>query len=227
MKWLETHKHLAICIACLLGVGIIANGIERHRERIADKNQDGMKAVLAQKDRDIAARDRDFQSFRDDVLKQIEGIKTARQAVTVLQPIMQGATPAEIKKSDLPVEAQKNIEGPPDTHLNVLTDEQIKNLAKDEKQCEIDRKGLSTCEENRITMQQKIDALTEQNQRWEDAGTVPRWTAMLGVSKTRDGGYKPAALLSYRITHHTGLAFGSVNNSLVAGINIHFGGKPK
>jgi hypothetical protein len=76
-------------------------------------------------------------------------------------------------------------------------------------------------------MQEKIDSLTRSNKKWEEAGTVPRWNAMIGISKTREGSYKPAGILSYRVQHNWGLSIGAVNNAVVGGLNINVGGNPK
>jgi hypothetical protein len=229
MKWLETHKHLAITIACILGLAFILHQWENHKERIADKGQSSLQIQLAAKDAEMDKRDKTFADFKTDMLAKIAGITTAKQGVTVLQPIMQGAAPQGVTKSELPpsVQSQLPADAKPDTHYNLVSDDQIVLLAKKAKACEITEAGLSTCAADKLTLQSEIDKLTKQNKEWADAGTVPHWTFMAGVSKTPTGGYKPAAILSYRVTHHTGIAFGAVNNAAVAGININFGGSPK
>jgi hypothetical protein len=239
VKWLETHKHLAIVIVCIAGLAFIANQVEKHRERMADKEQAGLEIKLNAADAQMTKNDKAFSDFKTEMLQQIGDIKTAKQGVTVLQPIMQGAAPQGVTAGQLSAEAQSQLPAGtrPDTHYNLFTDDQVIGLARNADQCKIDEKGLSTCAADKLTMQGKIDDLIKQNKKWEDAGTVPRWTAMLGVSKTRAGatapgvislgGYKPALMLSYRVTHHTGLAVGVVNDALVGGININFGGQPK
>jgi hypothetical protein len=229
VTWLETHKHLAIVIVCIVGLAFIANQVEKHRERMADKDQSGLQIKLNAADAQISKNDKAFSDFKTEMLEKINGITTAKQGVTVLQPIIQGSAPQGVTAGQLPAGVQSQLPAgtKPDTHYNLFTDDQTIALAKNAETCKITEVGLSTCAENKLTMQGKIDALTTQNKKWEDAGTVPHWTAMLGVSKTREGGYKPAAMLSYRVTHHTGIAFGAVNNSLVGGININFGGNPK
>jgi hypothetical protein len=229
MKFLETHKHLAITICCLLGLWFLAHDIESYRERMADKAESGLKVQLTAKDAEIGKRDKDFSDFKTQMMNEIAGIKTAKQGVTVLQPIMQGAAPQGVTKADLPQSVHKELppDSKPDTHYSLFSDDQVISLAKNAEACRITEAGLSTCEADKRTMQEKIDDLAKQNKKWEDAGTVPRWTLMAGVSKTRDGGYKPAAMLSYRVTHHTGIAFGAVNNALVGGFNFNFGGTPK
>jgi len=228
MTWLETHKHLAIAIVCIVGLAFIANQVEKHRERMADKDQSGLQAKLAAADTEMSQRDKADAAFKAEMLARINAITTAKQGVTVLQPIMQGAAPQGVTKADLPPATQAQLPAgtAPDMHYNLMTDEQIVTLAKNAEACKIAENGLSTCVADKLTLQGKIDKLTSQNKKLEDAGTVPRWTFMAGVSKTRDGGYKPAGILSYRVTHHTGVAFGAVNNALVGGVNINFGSKP-
>lgn len=229
MKWLETHKHLTMLIICVIGLAFIANQVEKHRERLADKEQSGLKVKLASQDEEISKRDKEFSDFKTDTLKALSQITTAKQGVTVLQPIMQGAAPQGVTAAQLPPQVQSQLPAgtKPDTHYNLFTDDQTIALAKSAGTCKITEEGLSTCAADKLTLQGQITELKKQNKKLVDAGTVPRWTAMLGVSKTRDGGYKPAAILSYRVTHHTGIAFGAVNNSLVGGVNINFGGPPK
>lgn len=229
MKWLETHKHLAIVIVCIVGLAFIVHQFENHRERMADKGQSQLQIKLNAADAQITKNDKAFSDFKAETLQVIAGITTAKQGMTLLQPIMQGAAPQGVTAGQLPpgVQSQLPAGTKPDTHYNLLTDDQTIALAKSAENCKITEAGLSTCAADKLTLQGKIDDLIKQNKKWEDAGTVPHWSAMLGVSKTRDGGYKPAVVFSYRVTHHTGLAVGAVNNSLVGGVNINFGGTPK
>jgi hypothetical protein len=228
MNWLQTHKHLAITVVCIVGLAFIANQVEKHRERMADKSQAGLQTKLAAQDAEMSKRDKDYADLKAETLKAIAGITTAKQGVTVLQPIMQGVAPQGVTAAQLPPSVQNELPAgtKPDTHYNLLSDDQVIGLAKNAETCKLTEAGLSTCAADKLTLQGQIADLQKQNKKWEDAGTVPRWTAMLGVSKSRDGAYKPAAILSYRVTHHTGIAFGAVNNSVVGGLNINFGGKP-
>lgn len=229
MSWLETHKHLAITIVCIVGAAFISHQVENHRERMADKGQSGLQIKLNAQDAAMAKSDKAFSDFKTDMLAKIAGITTAKQGVTVLQPIMQGAAPQGVTAGQLPPQVQSELPAGTklDTHYNLFSDDQVIALARSADNCKITEAGLSTCAANKLTLETQVAELTKQNKKWEDAGTVPHWTAMLGVSKTRDGGYKPAAMLSYRVTHHTGISFGAVNNALVGGININFGGNPK
>jgi hypothetical protein len=221
-------KHLIITVLVIVAslVGLVS--YEKYRLTLADKTQTATDKLLKENTDKENQRDKDFNDFKIQALQAIAEIKTAKQGVTVLQPIMQGAAPQSVAKSDLPPDVQKQLPNTaPDARFNLLTDDQVVNLAKSSKQCDIDKAGLTTCEENKQSMQEKIDSLTRSNKKWEEAGTVPRWNAMIGISKTREGSYKPAGILSYRVQHNWGLSIGAVNNAVVGGLNINVGGNPK
>lgn len=224
-----THiKHVVITVL-ILAIGLIGLiSYENHKERMADKSQVSTDQLLKVNTDKEKQRDKAFDDFKTSMLQEISGIKTSKQGVTVLQPIMQGTAPQSVTKSDLPQSLQNQLPNVPSgTKFNLFTDDQVVNLAKASEQCRIDKTGLTVCEENKESMQEQIDSLTRTNRKWEEAGTVPRWNAIIGVSKSRDGSYKPAGVISYRIQHHWGLSVGAANNALIGGININFGGNPK
>lgn len=228
MKWLETHKQLAMLICIIAGVLLCQHFYQNHKERMADKQQTTTDALLKAKDAQISDNHKQFDDFKATVLQEMQSIKTAKQALTVIQPTIPGPAISQgVIKADLPASIQVQLPGDPNTHYTLFNDEQTIALAKNAEQCRIDEAGLTTCQKDKQAMQDKIDGLTKANAAWQKAGTVGRWTAGLGVSKTTNGNYKPAGYLDYRLTHNIGLGFGAVNNAAFANISIHFGGKPK
>lgn len=220
------HIIITVLVAVTFLVGLVS--YEKHKEKLADKTQSSTDQIIKVNTANELKRDKDFNDFKTQMLQVISDIKTAKQGVTVLQPIMQGTSPQSVAKSELPQTVQNQLPNvAPETRFNLLTDDQIVNLAKASTQCEIDKAGLATCEENKKSMQEKIDALTKTNRQWEESGTVPRWNAMLLVSKTREGNYKPGGIISYRVQHHIGVSVGAVENAIVGGVNVNFGGSPK
>lgn len=222
-------KHVIITVL------IVASGLyglisyEKYKERLADKTQVLTDQILKNKNEEQGKNDKQFSDFKTDMLRQMDGIKTAKQGTTVLQPIMMGATPQGLTKADLPpvLQSQLPADTKSDTHYNLFTDDQVIGLAKSAETCKITERGLTTCETNKLLMQSQMDALTKANNQWKEAGTVPRWTFTLGATKSQTSQYKPAAFLDYRIQHNWGLTAGSANNAIFGGVSIHFGNNPK
>jgi hypothetical protein len=179
VTWLETHKHLAIVLVCIVGLAFIVHQFENHRERMADKDQSGLQSKLNIADTQIAKNDKAFSDFKTEMLEKINGITTAKQGVTVLQPIMQGSAPQGVTAGQLPPAVQSELPAgtKPETHYNLFTDDQTIALAKNAETCKITEEGLSTCAANKLTMQGKIDALTKQNKEWEVSIHAPTWGA--------------------------------------------------
>lgn len=224
------HKiYLAIVAVLVLGVLWLAHAHSVTLAR-AEEAQKATDKVLAAKDQALLDRDKAFQDLRADLLRQIADIKTAKQAVTVLQPIVQGAgqiAPQQVTKADLPPAVQAQLPGDAGTHYTLFTDPQMVLLGQREKTCQLTESGLTKCEADKADMQAKIDSLTAANANWQRVGAVGPWMAFAGVTKDAAGkGYSPALLFGRRITNSIGLMAGvQGNGDLTAGITVNFGGK--
>lgn len=220
--------YLGIVAVLVLGVGIAAHMYSVAQTR-AEEQQKATDKVLAAKDQALADRDQQFATFREDMLRQIADIKTARQAVAVLQPVVSQAgqiAPQQVTKADLPPDVQKTLSGAPDTHFTLFNDDQMVLLGQREKSCQLTEAGLSKCDQDKADYLAQIAALKKVNDDWQKAGGVGKWTALLGATKDAAGkGYSPTLLLDYRFTRNVGL-FGGVqgHGDLTAGVSIHFGG---
>ena len=200
------------------------------KQAATEASQTAMEKSLAAKDKEMTDRDKANQAKFDALQQRIDDLRTAKQAVQVIQPVVSPAgqiAPQGVTKAELPPDVQKQLPGTPDTHYTLMTDAQLVLLGKRELACQQTEGSLSTCEADKKTMQEKIDALTGQNQKWEQLGVVPRWTAGLGVAKSATNGYTPVAFLDYRIQPKWGLFIGAENKAAFAGVSLHFGATPK
>lgn len=201
------------------------------KQAATEASQTAMQKALADKDKEMADRDRANQAKFDALAQQIIDLKTAKQAVTVLQPIVQpagGNAPQQVTKADLPPDVQKQLPGAPDTHYTLLTDPQVVLLGKRELACQQTEGNLSTCEADKKTLNEQKSKLAEQNGEWEKLGVVPRWTAGLGIARAGgSSGYTPVLFIDYRVQPKWGMFAGAENRAVFAGLSIHLGATPK
>lgn len=224
----KLHKiYLAIVGVLVIGVLYAAHAYTMATAK-ADAQQSATNQVIAATDRALADRDKSFEAYKSQVQQQIAAM-TARQAVTVLQPVVSQAgqiAPQQVTKADLPPDVQKTLSGAPDTHFTLFNDDQMVLLGQREKSCQLTEAGLSKCDQDKADYLAQIAALKKVNDDWQKAGGVGKWTALLGATKDAAGkGYSPTLLLDYRFTRNVGL-FGGVqgHGDLTAGVSIHFGG---
>src|SRR5690349_11020157 len=208
----KLHKiYLAVLIPLALVALLMAHLHSLSLVR-AEEQQRATDKVLAAKDQALADLKRDRDDRDAKYLAAMAELKTAKQGIQILQPIIspQGQqAPQVITKADLPQEAQKSIPGPPETNLHVLTDEQVINAAKRELTCEKAEGDLSTCAQEKTLMQQKIDSLTAANEQWQKTGKVGPNMVIFGVTKDAAGkGYSPNLLYGRRITNSIGFIAG-------------------
>ena len=226
----KLHKiYLIVSIVLILGLLYLAHAYSV-KQAAAEATQTATEKALADRDKTIAQRERDYQDFKAQMLQQIADIKTAKQGIQILQPIIspQGqAPPQTITKADLSPDAQKAVPGPLNTNLHLFTDEQVINQAKREVSCQITEAGLSKCGQDKADMQAKIDALTKANLEWAKLGVTPRMMVGFGVAKSAENGYTPAILFHYRIQPKLGLGVFAENRAVGGMVTVHFGSTPK
>lgn len=220
------HKvYLGIIAVLVLGALYAVHAYQVAQTK-AEAQQKATEQVLAAKDQALADRDKSFQDFKAQMLQQIADIKTQKQAVTVLQPIVQGASPQTVTKSELPADVQKQLPGDPSAHFTLLTDEQVVNLGRREKACELTEAGLTKCDGDKADLQAKIDALTKANADWAKAGKVGPWMVALGASRNAAGnGFSPNAFIQRRINSDWGVMVGvQGKGDLSLSLTHNFGG---
>lgn len=225
------HKvYLGVIGVLVLIVAYFAISYEIKTVR-AEEQQKASDQVIAVKDQAIKDRDTIFTAWKADKDLEIANLQTAKQATQVLAPIIvpQGGTaPTTVTKGDLPPEVAKTLPGASNANFTLLSDNQMVKLGQRELSCQITEGGLKKCDLDKADMQAKIDALTKANRQWQEAGSVPRWTAGLGVARAGgNSGYTPMLFLDYRVQSKWGLFAGAENKAVFAGVSVHFGSSPK
>jgi hypothetical protein len=203
------HKiYISAIGSIVLAAGFFAVRYEIRIAR-AEEQQKAADKFIAQKDQEMADRDKANQAKFDALALQIATLATQKQAVTVLTPTVGQIAPTQVSKGDLAPDVQKTLPGDPVTKYTLFTDDQMVKLAKRELACQQTEGNLSTCEADKQTMQAKIDALTKANNNWKKAGSVGPWIAGLGAAKNADGkGYTPTMLFGRRLGSRIGVMGG-------------------
>jgi hypothetical protein len=223
------HKiYLCIVAVLVLGCGLAAHLYHTAQVR-AEVQQSATEQVIAAKNQALADRDKIFNDFKLQMLQQIADIKTAKQAVTVLQPVVSQAgqiAPQQVSKSDLPAEVQKQLPGAANTNYTLLSDSQMVLLGQREKSCQLTESGLTKCEADRQDYIAQITALTKANKDWEKAGAVGPWTILAGAAKSNGtgNGWTPAILVNRRLGPKLGLWAGAENRAVLGGVSFNLGG---
>jgi hypothetical protein len=217
---LQHIKHVLIAAGILVVVWMLGwRGINAYKDRQKEKDTTIQEIKQQAAQEKIAA----IETLRQQQLADLMALAARPATVqTITDPrLLQGQIPTG---SSVAVEKgadgkdQVVIKGDAQGNLNFIRDYEAKCGT-----CEIDLTAANnTAAQNKIM----IDSLTKERNDFK-ALAIPRWTLTAAVSKTRDGGYKPAGLIDYRVDKTWGLTFGAVNNSLVGGISIHFGGTAK
>jgi hypothetical protein len=206
------HKIYLGIVAVLIVAALIAGISYKISVVRAEEQQKATDKVLAAKDQALADRDKQFSAFRDDMLRQISDLKTAKQASQVLAPIIVpagGMAPQTVTKAELPPEVSKTLPGPPNASFTLLTDEQMIKLGQRELTCQVTEAGLTKCAADKADMQAKIDALTKANNDWKKAGAVGPWMFGLGASRDAGGkGYSSNFYIQRRLNSSLGIMAG-------------------
>jgi hypothetical protein len=226
----KLHKiYLVIVGALVLIIGFFAIKYSVSLAR-AEEQQKATDQVIAAKNQALTDRDKTFEAFKDQVQQQIATM-TAKQAVTVIQPVVSPAgqpSPQQVTKAELPPDVQKALPGAANTNYTLLSDPQMVLLGQREKSCQLTEAGLTKCDADALDYKAQIASLTKSNNEWKAAGAVPRWTAGLGVARAGGSeGYTPALFIDYRIQSKWGLFMGAENKAVFAGVSVHFGSEPK
>ena len=208
----KAHKiTLAVAGILLLGALYAVHAYQIAQTR-AEAQQEKTDAILKAKDDALAQRDKDFQDFKAQMLQQIADIKTQKQAITVLQPIISPSgqpAPTQVTKGDLPPDVAKTLPGPSNASFTLLSDEQMVKLGQRELSCQITEAGLTKCDADKADYLAQITALKKTNADWAKAGKVGPWIAGLGAARNAAGnGYTPTVLFGRRLNSNLGVMTG-------------------
>jgi hypothetical protein len=213
-------------LVIVLGVFIVKHSVAVAR---AEEQQKASDKVIAATTQALTDRDKSFQAFQSQVLQEIAAIQTQKQAVTVLQPIIQpnGQPPPQtVTKAELPANVQAQLPGAPNTNYTLLTDPQVIGLAQNAAQCKLTEAGLTKCDADVLDFKAQIATLTKANLDWQKAGTVGPWGILAGAAKSNGtgNGWTPAVIINRRLSASWGLWAGAENRALMGGVSWNFGG---
>lgn len=182
------------------------------------------------KERDVAVQEAK-QATMQQALAQIESERKQQRAELAALASRPATVQTVTKLVPVPGKVEIQPVGPNQTPTLTFTGDPQANLQALQNmaiKCKGDEIDLNACQAREQQKDGLIASLTKER---DDLKTlaIPRWTLTAAVSKAQMGSYKPAALLDYRIAKTWGLTVGAANNSLIAGVSIHFGGtaKPK
>jgi hypothetical protein len=159
------------------------------------------KAIEIQRQADVSAIDQELNKPAT-IQTVTKYIKVPGQFV-ITQPAGQ---PAKIE-----------INGDPQQNLNAFQD-----YARICEECKV---NLEAARATAVKDQQTIDSQRKEIVDLQKLA-VAHWTLTAGLTKAREGAYKPAAFVDYRATKDWGVTLGAANNAVFGGVSWRFGKTP-
>lgn len=210
MTW--TLHHL---LYPLLAVVILAGAAFAFHEYQLRKDQEQRVAVEEARQQESAQRVRDIEAARQEGIAALEAERRRPATVETVTKYVKIPGGFEVVDAGAGQPAHIEISGDPQKNLDALTQFGI--------DCAEASVNLGACQKTAAEHTTQIQSLVAERDTLKKM-VVPPWTLSAIVSKSREGSYKPGAIVSYRFGKYWGVGVGAVNDALVAEVNIHFGG---
>ncbi len=152
---------------------------EREARIRAEASARADEKIVATSDASIKARDAQAAQYAASLAQQAAAVQTPQQAAQVIlhylptpgatqgQPTPAPQTIATVSAAQLSPELQKTLPAAPE--YGILTDLQLRQVAKDELACDATRKELSACTSDQTDLRTQIAAKSDESDKWQAA----------------------------------------------------------